>query len=590
MGFAVEVNLTEGAVEWLPHRRLRRKDLERFWFHDFLHNEPPATPMGASLLHWPDGSRYAAVTLSYPYSHGYDYRLYYGRIYASPLPIEDPEEIRERERRFTSIVTDLFSRWSQWYSSCVREWVSLLEYLKGIRKELLSLPKLTEVLKETIEASKRAWELHFFGQYAALSAYTDFEELCLRNGISEKEIRTFLQGYDTKVYETDRALWGLANLAHDLGLEEAFVTAESTEALEKYLELSPRGRAWLKEFRDFLEYYGRRTTAAVFDPYYPTWREEPWPVLFTLKTYILKGGFSFEDHTRKVIEERDRAVQSTMARLGEQAAEDFRLRLGPAQATYPFFEDHNFYVDQWAYAELRYTLLECGRRLTEHRILARPEDVFFLTANELLDGMRSLSRGRPSPVGGLDLFIPQLVEERRQRWQELHDCHPPRVLGTSPEVEIRDPLFTKVWGFTRETIAALEAEEEDSGTSRRSSSRAVQLIGLPGSPGVAEGRARVILGYEGFSEVLPEEVLVAPFTTPAWTPLFSKVKAVVTDCGGLLAHAAICAREYGIPAVVGTTTRGQRATEMLRTGQYVRVNGSKGVVEVLSESTPVLPM
>jgi len=94
----------------------------------------------------------------------------------------------------------------------------------------------------------------------------------------------------------------------------------------------------------------------------------------------------------------------------------------------------------------------------------------------------------------------------------------------------------------------------------------------------------VILGYEGFSEVLPEEILVAPFTTPAWTPLFSKVKAVVTDSGGLLAHAAICAREYGIPAVVGTITRGRRATEVVRTGQYVRVDGNKGVMEVLQEA------
>jgi pyruvate,water dikinase len=501
------------------------------------------------------------------------------------LPVTDPEEVKRRERVFSSVSSELFAEWPKWYASCVREWISLLEYLKGIRKELLSLAKLSEVLRETIEASKRAWELHFYGLYAALSAYTDFEALCQHYGISEKETRTFLQGYDTKVYETDRALWGLAGLAHDLGLEEAFVSAESSEALERYLDNSPRGRAWLKEFRDFLEYYGRRTTAAIFDPYYPTWREEPWPVLFTLKTYILKGGFRFEDHTRKIIEERDRAVKATVARLGEQAAQEFLLRLRPAQAAYPFIEDHNFYVDQWAYAELRYTLLECGRRLADNSILTVPEEVFFLTAPELMQAMQALSRGRPPQVEGLELFIPETVAERKQRWLELHEIHPPRVLGTLPKTEIRDPLFTKVWGFTRGTIAALAAEDLLSGAPKRGTPRALQVLGLPGSPGVVEGRVRVILGYEGFSEVLPEEVLVAPFTTPAWTPLFSKVKAVVTDCGGLLAHAAICAREYGIPAVVGTTTRGQRATESLRTGQYVRVNGTKGVIEVLEEPT-----
>jgi pyruvate,water dikinase len=540
--------------------------------------------MGASVLHWPRGSRYAAYALSFPYSYGYDYRLYYGRIYVTPLPITDAEEIKRREPLFEAKIGELFFRWPEWYATCVREWVGLLEYLKGIKRELLPLGKLTEVLKESIEASKRAWELHFYGLYAALTAYTAFEGLCQSFGISEKEIRVFLQGFDTKMYEIDRALWGLADLARDLALEEAFVTGDSAESLEKYLQCSPRGQAWLKQFRDFLEHYGRRTTAAIFDPYYATWREDPWPVLFTLKTYILRGGFSFEEHTQKIIEERDQAVQKTVERLPEGAREDFLVHLRHAQATYPFFEDHNFYVEQWAYAELRYTLLECGRRLTEKRVLAAPEDVFFLTAGELLQVMQALARGGPLEIEGIGLFLPETVEERRRRWEELHQIHPPWVLGSLPEEEVRDPVFSKVWGFTKEAVAALRAEGGDFVPHRAKAARLVRVDGLPGAPGIAEGRARVILGYEGFSEVLPEEILVAPFTTPAWTPLFSKVKAVVTDSGGLLAHAAICAREYGIPAVVGTITRGRRATEVVRTGQYVRVDGNKGVMEVLQEA------
>jgi len=493
--------------------------------------------------------------------------------------VQDPEEVKRRERVFSSVSAELFAEWHKWYASCVREWITLLDYLKSIRRELLSLPKLTEVLRETVEASKRAWELHFYGLYAALSAYTDFEDLCQEYGITEKETRTFLQAYNTKVYETDQALWNLATLAHDLGLEEAFISTESTEALEKYLGNSPRGRAWLKEYRDFLEYYGRRTTSAILDPYYPTWREEPWPILFTLKTYILKGGFRFEDHIRKIVQERDRVVYETLARLGETDAQEFQRRLCAAQAAYPFIEDHNFYVDQWAYAELRYTLLECGRRLSDNGVLNTPEDVFFLTIDELFEAMAALGRGRPPQVEGLGLFIPETVAERKQRWQELHNVHPPRMLGTPPSNEIRDPLFTKVWGFTQETIAM--ENNANAVAPRGRGAGASKVTGLPGSPGLAEGRVRVILGYEGFSEVLPEEILVTPFTTSAWTPLFSKVKAVITDCGGLLAHAAVCAREYGIPAVVGTTARGQRATEILETGQYVRVNGSKGVIEVL---------
>ena len=105
---------------------------------------------------------------------------------------------------------------------------------------------------------------------------------------------------------------------------------------------------------------------------------------------------------------------------------------------------------------------------------------------------------------------------------------------------------------------------------------------MRGAAGVVEGVARVITDHMGFSEVQPDDILVAPFTTPAWTPLFSKIKGVVTDSGGMLAHAAICAREYGIPSVVGTVTRGARATQVIRTGDRVRVNGTDGVIEILA--------
>ena len=82
---------------------------------------------------------------------------------------------------------------------------------------------------------------------------------------------------------------------------------------------------------------------------------------------------------------------------------------------------------------------------------------------------------------------------------------------------------------------------------------------------------------------MPGDIMVSPFTTPTWSPLFTKVKAVVVDGGGPLCHAAICAREYGIPAVVGTLSRGLKATEMIKSGQKVRVNGTKGLVEILRE-------
>jgi pyruvate,water dikinase len=104
--------------------------------------------------------------------------------------------------------------------------------------------------------------------------------------------------------------------------------------------------------------------------------------------------------------------------------------------------------------------------------------------------------------------------------------------------------------------------------------------GYPGSPGVAEGVARVITSFEAFPKLQPGEILVCPYTATAWTPLFPKVKAVVTDTGGMLTHAAITAREYRIPAVVGTW----RATRSIKDGDFIRVDGDRGVVEVLRKA------
>ena len=103
------------------------------------------------------------------------------------------------------------------------------------------------------------------------------------------------------------------------------------------------------------------------------------------------------------------------------------------------------------------------------------------------------------------------------------------------------------------------------------------IKGIPASQGKVRGKVRVILSSEGFSKFEAGEILVTRSTSPDWTPLLAVAKAVVTDTGGALCHAAIISREYGIPAVVGT----QNATEVLKDGQEIEVNGSEGLVKVL---------
>ena len=105
------------------------------------------------------------------------------------------------------------------------------------------------------------------------------------------------------------------------------------------------------------------------------------------------------------------------------------------------------------------------------------------------------------------------------------------------------------------------------------------IRGVSSSPGVAEGPARVIVDYEQLGEVQQGEILVAPITNPAWTPVFCLIKAVVTDRGGLLSHAAIVGREYGIPTIVNTFV----ATSTIKTGQRIRVDATNGAIYLLDK-------
>ena len=102
---------------------------------------------------------------------------------------------------------------------------------------------------------------------------------------------------------------------------------------------------------------------------------------------------------------------------------------------------------------------------------------------------------------------------------------------------------------------------------------------MAASPGVAEGPARVIASPAQIDEVRDGEILVAPLTAPSWAPIFGKIRATVTDIGGIMSHAAIVCREYGLPAVTGTAS----ATKRIRTGQRIRVDGNTGTVTILDE-------
>lgn len=197
---------------------------------------------------------------------------------------------------------------------------------------------------------------------------------------------------------------------------------------------------------------------------------------------------------------------------------------------------------------MRHAVLRLGAILHRQGILDGEEDVFFLQRDELVAAIQE----------GMNRDLTRTVAPRRESWERQRGLAPPIMLGQMP------PLLKRAF-------------EKALGTLGTASSKEGHIVtGFAASPGRAKGPARIIRRAEEFDRLQAGDVLVSPATTPAWTPLFSRAVAVVTDVGSLVAHASLVAREYGIPAVVGTGN----ATSRLRDGQMVTVDGSRGIVDV----------
>ena len=238
---------------------------------------------------------------------------------------------------------------------------------------------------------------------------------------------------------------------------------------------------------------------------------------------------------------REHAVLAALSTTGPARAWLFLRLLGWAQRSAPLREDALGDVGL-AWPELRRLLHELGRRLLDPD---RLEDVFWLREAELND----LANGRP--VAGLD----EAVELRRQVWRGQRRVTPPQVL---PQSRWLQRIFADM-------LPAVTAEPDGD-----------VLTGIGASAGRVTGVARVLTGAADFQTFEAGEVLVAAITTPAWTSLFPRAAAVVTDIGGPLSHSSIVAREYGIPAVLGTGS----ATRRIRTGDLLTVDGDAGTVSL----------
>jgi phosphohistidine swiveling domain-containing protein len=231
-----------------------------------------------------------------------------------------------------------------------------------------------------------------------------------------------------------------------------------------------------------------------------------------------------------------------------QGALDLSLRMNPLTP------DHHFYIDQGTNARVRLVLIAIGKQVVEAGVLDDPEDVMFLRYNEL----------RVLMFNPDEIDAREIVSDRRDEQEDAYEVRPPEWIGTATQQALDFP-YNALWGFPEKFY-------------REPSEKADEVVGLGASAGVIEGTARVVTSIEESDQVEDGDILVCRMTNPAWVVLFTKVSGLVTDAGGTVSHPAVVSREFGIPAVVGTSD----ATHKIKTGDQVRVNGSSGIVEILA--------
>jgi pyruvate,water dikinase len=404
---------------------------------------------------------------------------------------------------------------------------------------------------------EQLWQLHFRIVLPVYMAMSQFDELYRDLFGREKAFDAFklLQGFENKTIEADQALAALARKVRTDTELQAVLQRHEPAAVMQALAATTQGRTFQNDVREYLQQWGQRGDKWGLS--YRSWIEDPTPVFKILKDYIAAPDAGFDVDHAQLGAERDRAVSAANERLKGYPApvrEEFAFLLKAAQTGSLLSEDHGYWIDFTSRYRARCVCMEAGRRLANAGTLADAQDVFYLTIDELLDIdglMQQPALGRA------------LVNERKAEMERCRRLNAPPVLGTDygpPPDSPMNRFMAKFFGGPPPVSDVPNV-----------------LKGNAGAPGKVTGTARVIRSLDDAGRLQHGDILVTDTTAPPWTPLFATAGGIVTDTGGILSHCAVVAREYRIPAVVGTG----RATAVIQDGALIEVDGDAGTIRMM---------
>jgi pyruvate,water dikinase len=561
-------------IEWLEGEQ------ELFWVFDDLHCPNPVSPMFFDIGGWWLTCDHMFRRFGTPFAADWVAKEINGYVYTAAIPADGSVRVEATEygaRYVPRVPRDAgyaariggylgaalphyAERFLDWWRERLRPEIERnFAYLDGYDMEGAGLVELAVLLEDAIDIHDRHWKIHWMLNFAQFTATMGLNAVIGEvAGRVDPALPGRLQSsVADRNWDSIEALWSMKEeVKAEPELADAFRAGETAGAVMRALEGSERGRRFLAErltpYR--LEFGNRAIWSHEFA--FPTWREQPAPIVEAVRGYV-ESDYDYPAAVAAVKTDLDAAVALLMSGVQQgdgrgrlQGALELSLSLNPLTP------DHHFFIDQGTNARLRLVLVALGRKLVAGGVLDDQEDVLFLRYNEL----RSVV-GDPSCIDAR-----AVVSNRRDAREQAYAVRPRDWVGTATDSALAFPYWT-LWGFPEKFHRGEPAAAD-------------RIEGLPASPGVVEGTARLVASLEQFDQVKQGEIVVCQMTNPAWVVLFTKIAGLVTDAGGVASHPAVVSREFGIPAVVGTSN----ATQRVRTGDRLRVNGATGVVEILSVS------
>jgi pyruvate, water dikinase len=596
----------EGWEEMYPPQRLFSKDREEwdkshFWYQDKIHAPEPMYPLDDIFQEaWQIAlSGYTTRVFCIPPAQGIAHRMLGCYMYITALEPPPPEVIGKKAELFGKRVPFVFQNYERLWEEWLKKFHKLGDEMKSlyIPKELpdfvpddqvMPSPRgytdATELMASfniIINQIFRAWQYHFEYLNLAYLAYLMFVDTArkLFPGIKESTIGKMVAGADVSMFRPEEELCRLSRLAiSQAPVRDILKKSGAAEDKIKALKGSDAGRKWLEELERVKDPWFSVSCGSGWYHFEGSWINKMDVPFSYMQSYVerLEKGQQIERSLTAISEERDRIVKEYRALIkSDDDRKSFDDAYNVVRTIYRYAEDHLFWVEHWLHTIWFSRIREFGDILTKYGLLKKTDDIFLFNRFEVPMLLEDLATSWALGIGGPTrgkYWMEKAAKRKKileaaQKWS----CVP--ALGLPP-AEVSEPFTIMLWGVTGDTVGEW-LKGGDAGSKDLN-----ELKGFASSAGIVEGPARVLKLLEDVVKLQPGEIMVAPCTNPSWAPVFTKIKAAVTDIGGLTSHAAIVSREYGLPSVTGTGV----ATSVIKTGDIIKVDGTSGTVMIVKRA------